>query len=102
LDGCENKGVAGKGIRKVVKTKGQQIRLPGGTEGEPGDWVTELQTDREKRVWKLLIPKGRFSGVPRPGCFGKRGCKRLKTKDGSRKKRAKRRQEVERKDVEQF
>jgi hypothetical protein len=29
-------------------------------------------------------------GYPHPGCFGKRGCKLLKTKDGVRKKKAKR------------
>src|ERR1700732_3903612 len=39
---------------------------------------------------------------PHPRCFQKRGCKRLKTKGGSRKKRAKRRQEVERKGVERL
>jgi len=32
---------------------------------------------------------------PPPGCFGKRGCKRLKTKDGSRRKKAKRLQAIE-------
>src|SRR5260370_38589189 len=35
-------------------------------------------------------------GYPHPGCFGKRGCKLLKTKDGSRKKRTKRLQEIDR------
>jgi hypothetical protein len=34
-------------------------------------------------------------GYPHPGCFGKRGCKLLKTKDGSRKSRAKRLQAIE-------
>ncbi len=34
--------------------------------------------------------------APHPGCFVKRGCKLLKTKDGSRKKRAKRLQEIDR------
>jgi hypothetical protein len=29
-------------------------------------------------------------GYPHPGCFAKRVCKLLKTKDGSRKKSAKR------------
>ena len=33
---------------------------------------------------------------PPPGCFGKRGRKRLKTKDGSCKRRSKRLQEIER------
>jgi len=32
---------------------------------------------------------------PHPGCFGKRGCKLLKTKDGTRKKRVKRLQEID-------
>jgi hypothetical protein len=32
---------------------------------------------------------------PHPGCFGKRGCKLLKTKDGSRKKKAKRLQAID-------
>jgi hypothetical protein len=34
--------------------------------------------------------------TPHPGCFWKRGCKWLKTKDGSRKSKAKRLQAVER------
>jgi len=34
-------------------------------------------------------------GYPPPGCFGKRGCKLLKTKDGSRKKSIKRLQAIE-------
>jgi hypothetical protein len=34
-------------------------------------------------------------GYPHPGCFGKRGCKLLKTKDRSYKKSAKRLQEIE-------
>jgi len=33
---------------------------------------------------------------PHPGCFGERGRKLLKTKDGSGKKRTKRLQEIER------
>jgi len=33
---------------------------------------------------------------PHPGCFVKRGCKLLKTKDGSQKKRVKRLQEIDR------
>ena len=37
-------------------------------------------------------------GYPPPGCFGKRGCKLLKTKDGVRKERAKRLQLIERKE----
>ena len=35
-------------------------------------------------------------GYPHPGCFWKRGCKLLKTKDRSCKKRAKRLQEIDR------
>jgi hypothetical protein len=35
-------------------------------------------------------------GYPHPGCFGKRGCKLLKIKEGSCKKRRKRLQEIER------
>jgi hypothetical protein len=35
-------------------------------------------------------------GYPPPGCFGKRGCKVLKTKGGSRKERGKRLQEIDR------
>jgi hypothetical protein len=35
-------------------------------------------------------------GYPHPECFGKRGCKLLKTKAGSSKKRAKRLQEIDR------
>jgi hypothetical protein len=34
-------------------------------------------------------------GYPHPGCFGKRGCKLLKTKDGSRKRKGKRLQAIE-------
>jgi hypothetical protein len=35
--------------------------------------------------------RGEFlKGYPHPGCFVKRGCKLLKIKDGSRKKKAKR------------
>ncbi len=34
-------------------------------------------------------------GYPHPGYFGKRGCKLLKTKDGSRNSRAKRLQAIE-------
>jgi hypothetical protein len=37
----------------------------------------------------------RVGGHPHPGCFGKRGCKLLKTKGGGWKKRAKRLQEIE-------
>jgi hypothetical protein len=47
----------------------------------------------------MLEPEARnglLERYPHPGCFGKRGCKRLKTKDGSRKKRAKRLQAIER------
>src|SRR5260221_5433680 len=36
-------------------------------------------------------------GYPHPGCFGKRGCKLLKTKDGECKKRGKRLQAAGRK-----
>jgi len=40
--------------------------------------------------------RGEFlKGYPHPGCFWKRGCKLLKTKDGSRKSRAKRLQAIE-------
>jgi len=34
-------------------------------------------------------------GYPHPGCFGKRGCKLLKTKDGTHKKSIKRLQTIE-------
>ena len=34
-------------------------------------------------------------GYPHPGWFGKRGCKLLKTKDGSRKKKVKRLQAID-------
>jgi hypothetical protein len=37
----------------------------------------------------------RAGGHPPPGCFGKRGCKLLKTKDGSRKKKVKRLQAID-------
>jgi hypothetical protein len=33
-------------------------------------------------------------GYPHPGCIGKRGCKALKTKEGSSEKRGKRVQEA--------
>ena len=39
---------------------------------------------------------GKELGYPHPECFGKRGRKLLKTKDGSYKKRRKRLQEIER------
>src|SRR6266852_4363701 len=35
-------------------------------------------------------------GTPPPGCFGKRGCKRLKTKEGSAEKIAKKRKRSQR------
>ena len=38
----------------------------------------------------------RESRYPPPGYFGKRGCKLLKIKDGSRKERTKRLQEIDR------
>jgi hypothetical protein len=57
------------------------------------------------RAKGIEAPRGEFdgegklgakvSGQPHPGGFGKRGCKLLKTKDGSRKKRTKRLQEIE-------
>ena len=34
-------------------------------------------------------------GYPHPGCFWKRDCKLLKTKDGSRKKKVKRLQAID-------
>jgi hypothetical protein len=34
-------------------------------------------------------------GYPPPGCFGKRGCKLLKTKDRSRRKKVKRLQAID-------
>jgi hypothetical protein len=34
-------------------------------------------------------------GYPHPGCFAKRGCKLLKTKDGSRKSKGKRLEAIE-------
>jgi len=37
-----------------------------------------------------------LQGYPHPGCFVKRGCKLLKTKDGSSKERRKRLQEIDR------
>src|SRR5712692_7519620 len=40
----------------------------------------------------LLIPKSWSLDPPPPGCFCKRGCKPLKTKDGSSQEKAKRRQ----------
>jgi len=37
-----------------------------------------------------------LKGYPHPGCFGKRGCKLLKIKDGRYKKRAERLQAIDR------
>ena len=66
-------GVAGKAIRIVMKVKGEQKRLPkelGGTEGVFDERaLTELQTGCGKRVWMLLILKGRFWRVPPPPVF---------------------------------
>jgi hypothetical protein len=68
--------------------------------------VLTLKVDTEVRGWRLEV--GRTPKVPPPqvsskgigGChtpaFGKRGCKLLKTKDGSRKTKGKKLQAVER------
>src|ERR1700740_3668470 len=67
--------------------KGKNFQIDGG--------VTGLQTGPQEGVCKLLIPRGSFlRGHPTPRSFGKRGCKLLKTKDGSRKKRGKRLQTI--------
>ena len=43
----------------------------------------------------LVSRKRDMLGYPPPGCFGKRGCKLLKTKDGSCGKTEKRLQAIE-------
>jgi hypothetical protein len=60
-DGCENKGFAGKGIRKSMKTKGGQIAWSRETGREwrfEGGVLTKLQLGQEKRVCMSLILKG--------------------------------------------
>jgi hypothetical protein len=62
LYGSEKKGLAGKAIRKTMKTKGEQF----------GDGVTNLQTAPGERVWKLLIPKeSGAEGTPTPVFWSK-------------------------------
>jgi len=52
------------------------------------DWIaTEAQ--RTQSVEAKLC-----GGTPPPGCFAKRGCKLMKTKEVSAEKRAKRNQEA--------
>jgi hypothetical protein len=45
---------------------------------------------------KMEPGKRELRMYPPPGCFWKRGCKRLKTKDGGRKLKTKRLQAIER------
>jgi len=61
-DGCETKGLAEKGICKVMKTKGGSDRVA----------LTKLQTGRKKRGCMLLISKGRVAGAyPTPHFLAK-------------------------------
>jgi hypothetical protein len=69
-DGCENKGVAGKAIRKTMKTKG----------GQNGDGVTNLQTGSRKRVRKLLIPGGAFGEAPPTRVFWQKRLQAIENK----------------------
>ncbi len=50
-----------------------------------------------RRAFLRFGARGEFlKGYPHPGCFGKRGCKLLKTKDRSYRIRKKRLQEIDR------
>jgi hypothetical protein len=46
-------------------------------------------------IGQATVGRAALRRYPHPGCFGKRGCKLLKTKDRSPKKRAKRLQQYE-------
>jgi hypothetical protein len=77
LYGSENKGVAGKGIRKNMKTKGSGkqwraggIRWPHWRPGN--DRVNELQTGYgEKRLEVADSKRGFCRGTPTPGVLQK-------------------------------
>jgi hypothetical protein len=82
-DGYQNKELAGKAIRKNMKTKGgQNPDCSGDSEASSSEGDLRNHGDRESE------------GYTHPRCFGKRGCKLLKTNDGSCKKRGKRVQEA--------
>ena len=67
LYGCETKGVAGRGICKLKKTKDAQVEVARG-------------------AWTFV---GIECGGIHPPLFGKRGCKLLKTRHAAVKKRGK-------------
>ena len=75
-----------------MKTKDEQNSIPQ-RRGIVAAEVTDLQTEaREKSVYVADSKRWLVGGIPHPRYFRKRGCKLLKTNDGSVKKRAKRRQ----------
>ena len=82
LYGCENKGVAGKGIRKNMKTKGEWKAVASGEwraggirwpHWRPGnDRVNELQTGYGEKRMELADSKWGFcGGTPTPGVLQK-------------------------------
>jgi hypothetical protein len=50
------------------------------TKGEFGGRGTRVANRAEKRVWKLLIPKGRFLGVPPTPVFWKKRLQAVENK----------------------
>jgi hypothetical protein len=71
LDGCEKKGFAGKGIRKIMKTKGGQNPLAhrgGRTDGSVGPsphfWPKRLQVI-ENKEWGTQKESGEAASIER-------------------------------------
>jgi hypothetical protein len=62
---CENKGLAERGVRILLKAKDNEIDVV-------HSMVTGLQTGRKERVWKLLILQEALRGyTPIPGVLQK-------------------------------
>lgn len=93
LYGSEKEGVAGKGIRNVMKTKGEQKSLMMADAEEGSNQVANGA--QCESLYVADSKAARIVGIPHPGCFGKRGCKPLKTKDRHLKKGFKRLQVIE-------
>jgi hypothetical protein len=91
---ARNGGLAGKGICKVMKTKGWGKWMVGkwvvgSRRGENAPTGHPGATALTGLVRKLLIPKERFPGVPPPRVFCKKSLEVVENKGRKREKEGK-------------
>src|ERR1700720_1163549 len=72
-DGCENKAVAGKAIRIVVKTKDEQNSIPQRRGTVEATGVTDLQTEaRKKSLYVADSKRWLREGIHPPPVFSRK------------------------------